>query len=789
MLIVDINTLHPVDALHFADEVVMHRVHTAYREHIMRIDRAFRDDLAFFDGLAFLYAQAGTIGDQIAALIVVFHIGNDDVLRLLDLLQRNHAADFADDRKVFGLARLKQLLNTGKTLCDIGGRGNTAGMERTHGQLRARLADRLGGDDADCLAHGDRIARSKVRAVALDAYAVLGLAGQQGADLDPSHAGGNDALRIGFLHHLILAHNELSGLFVVQVFHQETARQALRQALDQLIAVLDIINLKAVRAVAVLLANDDVLRDIDQAAGQVTGVRRTQCRIGQAFPGAAGGDKVFENVQTLTIVRADGDLDRTARRIGDQAAHTSKLPQLAVGAAGAGIDHHIDGIVVVKIRGQLRRNLLRAILPYLDHMAGALCIRDKAALEVCIDLIDLLLRLGEEFRLLRRNGRIADRDGDAALRGIFIALRLDTVEHFGGDCRAVHLDALVDDLAKHLFIDQEFNLQLEGVLRIAAVYKAEILRDRIVENHAAQRGLIELSALLAVDFAGHTNFDFGMQANGTHVIGHNRLIDVAETLALARLAGLHQRQIIGAKDHILRRHDNRLSIGGFEQVVGRQHQETRLRLRLCGQRHMNGHLVAIKVRVEGGAYQRMQLNCTAFYENRLKRLDAKPVQRGRAVEHNGMILDDDLQRIPDLSLRALDHLAGRFDIIGLIGFDQPLHDKGLEQLERHLLGQTTLVELKLRADDDHGTAGIVDALAEQVLAETALFALEHVGQGFQRAVIRACYRTATAAVIDEGVHSLLQHALLIADNDIGCMQLQKPFQTVIAVDDAAVQVV
>ena len=185
----------------------------------------------------------------------------------------------------------------------------------------------------------------------------------------------------------------------------------------------------------------------------------------------------------------------------------------------------------------------------------------------------------------------------------------------------------------------------------------------------------------------------------------------------------------------------------------------------------------------------MQLNCAAFYENRLKRLDAKPVQRGRAVEHDGMVLDDDLQRVPNLVLRALDHLAGGFDIIGLVGFDQPLHDEGLEQLKRHLLGQTTLVELKLRADDDHGTAGIVDALAEQVLAETALFALEHVGQRFQRAVIRACYRTATAAVIDEGVHSLLQHALLIADNDIGCMQLQKPFQTVIAVDDAAVQVV
>ena len=98
--------------------------------------------------------------------------------------------------------------------------------------------------------------------------------------------------------------------------------------------------------------------------------------------------------------------------------------------------------------------------------------------------------------------------------------------------------------------------------------------------------------------------------------------------------------------------------------------------------------------------------------------------------------------------------------------DQPLHDKGLEQLERHLLGQTALIHLQLRADHDNRTAGIVDTLAQQVLTEAALLTLEHIGQGFERTVVRAGDRAAAAAVVDERVHRLLQHPLFIAHDDI-----------------------
>ena len=56
-------------------------------------------------------------------------------------------------------------------------------MEGTHGQLGARLADGLGGDDTHRLAGAHRFADGQVDAVALGAHAAAGTAGQHGADL------------------------------------------------------------------------------------------------------------------------------------------------------------------------------------------------------------------------------------------------------------------------------------------------------------------------------------------------------------------------------------------------------------------------------------------------------------------------------------------------------------------------------------------------------------------------------------------------------------------------------
>ena len=185
----------------------------------------------------------------------------------------------------------------------------------------------------------------------------------------------------------------------------------------------------------------------------------------------------------------------------------------------------------------------------------------------------------------------------------------------------------------------------------------------------------------------------------------------------------------------------------------------------------------------------MKLQCASFRQNRLKRLDAETMQRRGAVQENGVLLDDFFEHIPDFRARAFDHVLGTLDVLCESGTYEPLHDERFEEFERHFLRQTTLMKLELRTDDDDGASRIVHALTEKLLAEASLFAFEHVGKRLQRAVARSRDRTTAAAVVNQSVNSLLQHAFFVADDDIRSTEIQETLQTIVAVDDAAIKIV
>src|SRR6185312_9752736 len=165
---------------------------------------------------------------------------------------------------------------------------------------------------------------------------------------------------------------------------------------------------------------------------------------------------------------------------------------------------------------------------------------------------------------------------------------------------------------------------------------------------------------------------------------------------------------------------------------------------------------AIEIGVEGGADQRMKLDRFAFDEGRLERLDAEAVQRRRAVEQHRMFADHFLENVPDLGTLFLDRAFRRLDRASeAVEFELGV-DERLEQFERHLLGQAALMQLELGTDHDHGTAGVVDALAEQVLAEPALLAFQHITERFQRPFVDAGDDAAAAAVVEQRVHRFLE---------------------------------
>ena len=286
MLVVDVHALHPVHPLDLLDQIILDLLGAADGQHIMGIDRAFGNALAPLDILALFDSQPAAEGNEVRAGIAALLVGDNNVAVLFDLLEGNLAVDLVDDGHMLGLAALEQLLHAGKTLGDVVGAGNAAGVEGTHGQLGARFANGLSGDNAHGLAHGDRLAVSQRGAVALAAHAVLGPAVQHRADLDALHAPAGNQLGVVVVHQLILGHQHIA-VFVAEILHQITANETLLQRLDGLGTRGNLKDLQALGSAAVVLQNDDLLGDIHQTAGQVTGVGGTQSRIRQALPGAS----------------------------------------------------------------------------------------------------------------------------------------------------------------------------------------------------------------------------------------------------------------------------------------------------------------------------------------------------------------------------------------------------------------------------------------------------------------------------------------------------------------------
>src|SRR6266511_2136229 len=156
--------------------------------------------------------------------------------------------------------------------------------------------------------------------------------------------------------------------------------------------------------------------------------------------------------------------------------------------------------------------------------------------------------------------------------------------------------------------------------------------------------------------------------------------------------------------------------------------------------------------------------------------------------------DGSVDRAIDFTDRGLDHvlrvaLGVEVDQTALvaqadIGLRRDLF--GVER-EHHLLRRGEGAAFALRAL--HRTARIIDALAQQVLAEAPLFSLELVRERFERAVVDAAQHAPPAAVVEQRVHGLLEHSLLVADDDFRSLQFDQLRKPVVAVDDAAVEVV
>ena len=135
--------------------------------------------VAAADDMAALAQQVRAIRHAVRRKLAPVHVEDRDFARAR---QRDvPAARIGDRRHVAELDGAVDRRFEVRLLVEL---RRAADVEGPHRQLGARLADRLGGDDADRFADVDRRTAGKVTPVALAAHALLGRADQRRADLD-----------------------------------------------------------------------------------------------------------------------------------------------------------------------------------------------------------------------------------------------------------------------------------------------------------------------------------------------------------------------------------------------------------------------------------------------------------------------------------------------------------------------------------------------------------------------------------------------------------------------------
>ena len=107
------------------------------------------------------------------------------------------------------------------------------------------------------------------------------------------------------------------------------------------------------------------------------------------------------------------------------------------------------------------------------------------------------------------------------------------------------IDNLFQNLLQSLFADMEINLQLQGIFRIASVYKAQILRQDFIKDKASQCGFHHIGNFRTVSqLLRNLHFNSGVKGQHLVFICQNCFIQALEIFAFSFCPGSFLGQIV-----------------------------------------------------------------------------------------------------------------------------------------------------------------------------------------------------------------------------------------------------
>ena len=235
-----------------------------------------------------------------------------------------------------------------------------------------------------------------------------------------------------------------------------------------------------------------------------------------------------------------------------QSSHTCQLFDLFIRTTGTGVSHHEDVVVLIQSVQQLSGQNIIGFFPGLYNFFVTFFFCDQTTFVVLCDVVYSLLSLLDQFRFFRRNGHIGNGYGHSCSCGEFISCCFDIIQHFCCLGSSVCIDNFFQDLFQLFLSYMEIYFQLHFVFRNASVYKAQILRQDLVEQETSQCRLYRTGLCCTVRHGlCHTHFDSGLQSQCFVFISKDCFVHALEVLAFSDRTRSFLCQVVNTKNHIL----------------------------------------------------------------------------------------------------------------------------------------------------------------------------------------------------------------------------------------------
>ena len=175
-------------------------------------------------------------------------------------------------------------------------------MERTERELRTRLTDSLRRNDADCLALLHHATGSQVASVTLHADALLTFASEHRTNLDTFYRAVLNNLGYRFGDFLTCGNDEFTRGRMDYVVYRNTAKDTFVERRYYLISILQGRADEPAQRTAILLGDNDIMRNVNETTGQVTGIGCLHRGVGKTLTGTVGRDEVLKHAHAFLEV-------------------------------------------------------------------------------------------------------------------------------------------------------------------------------------------------------------------------------------------------------------------------------------------------------------------------------------------------------------------------------------------------------------------------------------------------------------------------------------------------------